>query len=434
MAKAPADTIKYNVYADITIDGVVEKPDVVGAIFGQSEGLLGEDLELRDLQKTGRIGRIEVDIATRVGKSTGTIVIPSSLDMVETSIIAAAVETVDRVGPCNAKIIIKDIEDARNARRKIITERAKELLKRLLDEKIPESEELAEEVKKSVQLSEISSYDGLPAGPAVASADSIILVEGRADVLTMLKCGIKNAIAVGGTNIPLPIINLSKSKTAIAFLDGDRGGDIILKELSQIADVDFVARAPKGKEVEELGKKEIVMALRRKIPLSQVRGYEKTKQPGEESTVDVEINKQQLIESNNDKKNFAAEAQSGSKFFVPAKSQSDFGAQFAESKFGPNQKVEFSDAGKKLLEELGFVKGRLTARLFDEKQDLITEIEIKDLVDSLKDVQPYYVVFDGIVTQRLIDAAAESRVNCIVGVNKSAISNTKGIRIITERV
>src|SRR4030043_972215 len=103
MAKAPADTVKYNIYADITIDGVVEQPDVVGAIFGQSEGLLGEDLELRDLQKTGRIGRIEVDLKTKSGKSIGNIVVPSSLDMVETSIIASAIENVDRVGPCNAR-------------------------------------------------------------------------------------------------------------------------------------------------------------------------------------------------------------------------------------------------------------------------------------------------------------------------------------------
>lgn len=388
MAKAPADTIKYNIYADITIDGVVEKPDVVGAIFGQSEGLLGEELELRDLQKTGRIGRIEVDISTKVGKSTGTIVVPSSLDMVETSVIAAAIETVDRVGPCNAKINIRDIEDARNARRKAIIERAKELLKKLLDEKIPESEELTEEVKKSVQLSEISSYEGLPAGPAIASAESVIVVEGRADVLNMLKCGIKNAIAVGGTNIPKPVIDLSRSKTIIAFMDGDRGGDMILKELSQVADIDFVARAPNGKEVEELGKKEVVMALRRKIPLSQVRGYEKVK-PVTNEEVTTPTPSKQANEPNND---------------------------------------------KKLLELLSFVKGKLTARLFDEKPDLITEIEIKDLINSLKDVQPYCVVFDGIVTQRLIDAAAESRVSYIVGVNKSGISNTRGIRIITERI
>ncbi len=378
MAKAPADTVKYNIYANILIDGVVEKPDVVGAIFGQSEGLLGEDLELRDLQKTGRIGRIEVDVSTKAGKSTGTITVPSSLDMVETSIIAAAIEGVDRVGPCNAKITVKDVEDARTAKRKAVIERAKNLLKKLMDEEIPESGELADEVKKAVQLSEISDYMGLPAGPSIRSAESIILVEGRADVITLLRAGIKNGIAVGGTNIPKTIVDLTKEKNTIAFLDGDRGGDMILKELSQVSEIDFVARAPKGKEVEELGKKEIIMALRRKAPLSQVKE-----------------NRGRVAE-----------------------------------KIHPILK---EDKNKKFLSLLRDVKGKLTARLYDSDLKQITEIEIKDLIDSLGGVQPYCVVFDGIVTQRLIDAAASSKVKWIVGINKSSISNMRGVQIVTER-
>lgn len=377
MAKAPADTVKYNIYADIIIDGVVEKPDVVGAIFGQSEGLLGEELELRDLQKTGRIGRIEVDVSTKAGKSTGSVTVPSSLDMVETSIIAAAIEGVDRVGPCNARITVKDVEDARTAKRKSVIDRAKELLKKLMDEEIPESGELADEVKKAVQLSEISEYKGLPAGPAIGGAESVILVEGRADVITLLKAGIKNAVAVGGTNIPKTVVDLSKEKTSIAFLDGDRGGEMILKEMSQVAEIDFVARAPKGKEVEELSKKEIIMALRRKAPLSQVKG-----------------NTNRLVEKSHSK---------------------------------PKDNKD-----KRLLSLLGDVKGKLTARLYDSNLGQITEIEIKDLIDSLGGVQPYCVVFDGIVTQRLIDAAASSKVKCVVGINKSSISNTRGVQIVTE--
>jgi DNA primase len=408
MAKAPADTIKYNIYADITIDGVVEKPDVVGAIFGQSEGLLGEDLELRELQKTGRIGRIEVDIKTKVGKSAGTVIVPSSLDMVETSIIAAAVETVDRVGPCNAAIRVRDIEDARSSKRKLIIDRAKELLKKLVDEEIPESDQLTEEVKKSVQLSEITSFKGLPSGPGIDVAESIIIVEGRADVLTLLKCGIKNVVAVGGTNIPKEVVDLSKEKTTIAFLDGDRGGEIILKELTQVSDVDFVARAPKGKEVEELGKKEIIMALRRKVPLAQIRGYEDKKDGGGQRMIPEEDRMEPQ----------------------PMQQQPHEPQQHHQS---PPVEERPSEDTKKLLELLKDVKGKLTARLYDRNLEMITEIEIKDLVDSLKDVQPYCIVFDGIVTQRLVDAAADSRVSCIVGVNKSAISNTKRVNILTEK-
>jgi len=399
MAKAPADITKYNIYAEIVIDGVVEKPDVVGAIFGQSEGLLGEGLELRDLQKTGRIGRIEVDIKTKVGKSAGTVIVPSSLDMVETSIIGAAIETVDRVGPCNAKITVRDIEDARSAKRKLVVNRAKELLKKLMDEEIPESMELTEEVKKSVQLSEIAAYENLPAGPGIASADSIILVEGRADVLNMLKCGIKNVVAVGGTNIPKPIIDLSREKTTIAFLDGDRGGDIILKELGQVADIDFVARTPRGKEVEELTKKEVVMALRRKVPLSQIKGFTEKEEEG----------------------------------IGPAPQMQQAPQQMSQQPMQQSQQQQQPSNNGRLMSMLREVKGRLVARLFDKNLEQITEIEIKDLVPSLKDVQPYCVVFDGIITQRLIDAAADSGVGCLVGINKSDVSNTRSIRILTER-
>ncbi|MEA1925457.1 MAG: DNA primase DnaG [Candidatus Altiarchaeota archaeon] len=377
MAKAPVDTIKYNIYANIIIDGVVEKPDVVGAIFGQSEGLLGEDLELRELQKTGRIGRIEVDIETKSGKSKGEIIIPSGLGMVKTAIVGAAIENVNRVGPCNANIKIKNIEDARSVKRNKVVDRAKNLLKKIMDESVPNTEKITEEVRKSVQLAGITEYDGLPAGPGVVDADSVILVEGRADVLNLLRFGIKNAIAVGGTNVPPAVVKLAKEKTTIAFVDGDRGGGMILKELSQVADVDFIAEAPKGKEVEELGKKEVIMALRRKVPVSQMNN-----------------------------KNVVAHEK---------------------------KRVEDRDRRNELMDFLKEVKGKLSARLYDKNLELITEMEIKDLIDSLADVQPYAVVFDGIVTQRLVDVAEDTGVKYLVGVNRSSISNIKKARILTEK-
>jgi len=377
MAKAPVDTIKYNIYANIIIDGVVEKPDVVGAIFGQSEGLLGEELELRELQKTGRIGRIEVDIETKSGKSKGEIIIPSGLGMVKTAIVGAAIENVNRVGPCNANIKIKNIEDARSVKRRKVVDRAKNLLKKIMDESVPDTEKITEEVRKSVQMAGITEYDGLPAGPGVVDADSVILVEGRADVLNLLRYGIKNAVAVGGTNVPPAIVKLAKEKTTIAFADGDRGGGMILKELSQVADVDFIAEAPKGKEVEELGKKEVIMALRRKVPVSQM----------------------------NDKKVMAHE----------------------------KKRAEDMDRRNELMNFLKEVKGKLSARLYDKNLEIITEIEIKDLIDSLADVQPYAVVFDGIVTQRLVDVAEDTGVKYLVGVNRSSISNIKKARIQTEK-
>ena len=51
-------TTKYLIKAHIKADGIIEKSDVVGAIFGQTEGLLGDELDLRELQRSARVGRI----------------------------------------------------------------------------------------------------------------------------------------------------------------------------------------------------------------------------------------------------------------------------------------------------------------------------------------------------------------------------------------
>ncbi|MHA1797515.1 MAG: DNA primase DnaG, partial [Candidatus Helarchaeota archaeon] len=284
--KDELSTTKYIIKASIDIEGIVEKPDIVGAIFGQTEGLLGEDLDLRELQKTGRIGRIQVDVTSEGGKTIGTIFIPSSLNKVETSILASALETVDRVGPCLARITLKRIEDIRNSKRDKIIRRAAEILKTWEEKVTPESQEISQEVLKSVRIEEIDKYgpDQLPAGPGIDESENIIIVEGRADVLNLLKYGFKNTIAVEGTSIPQSIIELCEKKNVITFLDGDRGGELILKELNQVADIDFVVSAPPGKEVEQLTRKEIIKALRNKLPYEQYilekqREKEKQREP-----------------------------------------------------------------------------------------------------------------------------------------------------------
>jgi DNA primase len=242
---------------------------VIGAIFGQTEGLLGQDLDLRELQRSGRIGRIEVDLKTGKGKTKGKISIPSSLDGSETSLIAAAIETIERIGPCESQIKLVAVKDIRAVKRDYVINRAKKILSKLLDEELPSTTELTEKIKESVRTSEITEYEGLPCGIDVLNSDEIIIVEGRADVLNLLKNGIKNAIAIGGTKITEPIFNLTKEKTTTIFLDGDRGGDLILKEMLQLTNIDYVARAPEGKEVEELTKKEIFKALRDRVVIEQ---------------------------------------------------------------------------------------------------------------------------------------------------------------------
>ncbi len=260
-------TTKYVIEAKFKIKGVVAQSDIVGAVFGQTEGLL-LDLDLRDLQKSGRIGRIEVDNESKDGISEGIIKIPSSLTRKETALLAATVETVSRVGPCEAEIELIDIRDVRESKRKQIIERAAELLRKW-DENSLESSEIEEKIDAGIKLGEITSWgpENLPAGPNVDSSQEIIIVEGRADVLNLLRIGVKNTIATQGTHVPKSVVKLIKTKKpVIAFLDGDRGGTIILNELMQRAKVDFVARAPEGLEVEELTRKQMIKALQNKKP------------------------------------------------------------------------------------------------------------------------------------------------------------------------
>jgi DNA primase len=266
MGKISPVSIKYNVLANIQLTGVADRPDVIGAIFGQTEGLLGSELELRELQKTGKIGRIEVNVKNHSGKSDGEIIIPSSIGKSETAIIAAAIETIDRVGPCNAKIRVKAIQDVRISKRDFILKRAEELLKELV-ETLPDSTEFTNKVTQTVRAREVQDYgkDKLPAGPMIDGSDEVIVVEGRADVVTLLKYGMRNCIALNGTTSTGTLIDLMRQKVATLFVDGDRGGDLVIKKLAGEVEIDFVTKAPDGKEVEELTLKEIQKALRAKL-------------------------------------------------------------------------------------------------------------------------------------------------------------------------
>ncbi|MHA2326235.1 MAG: DNA primase DnaG, partial [Promethearchaeota archaeon] len=269
-------TTKYIIEVEFNIKGVVEKSDIVGAIFGQTEGLL-LDLDLRDLQKSGRIGRIEVETESKEGISTGAIKIPSSLTRKETALLAATVETVSRVGPCEAEISLIEIRDVRETKRKQIIERAAELLKEW-DQKSLEQSEIEEKIDTDIKLGEIISWgpDKLPAGPEVETNPEIIIVEGRADVLNLLRIGIKNTVAVQGTQIPKSIKDLVKKKKIVTcFLDGDRGGTIILNELMQTLKLDYVTRAPNGYEVEELTRKQMIKALQNKRSAEHVKDTKK---------------------------------------------------------------------------------------------------------------------------------------------------------------
>lgn len=478
-------TTKYLIRARIKADGVIEKPDVVGAVFGQTEGLLGNELDLRDLQKSARIGRIEVEIDSKKGKSEGIIHLPSSLDKVETAILAAALESIDRVGPCKAEIKVERVEDVRVVRRKTIIDRAKVLLNQILEESKGESDLLTEEVRTAVQTAEIVQWgpDRLPAGPNIGKSDAILIVEGRKDVLNLLKCGIKNAIAIEGTSVPKSIQELSKERISTAFVDGDRGGELIMRELLQTCEVDFVARAPPTREVEELPQKLVMKALKNKIPAEQFaemygiampkREKEKApahlllakadaalpaeyhKEPGGAPPVAVTeppvsrppLERQERPERG-ERRERPGDRERGER---PERGPRDErrdqpprgGDRDREQKPGLFQRLRGGERreerreereerapapsmGKKLNPDqekfkgiLDSIAGSLTAVLLDKSgAEMKRDIAVRELAETLKQGSNGIgaVVFDGVITQRLLDIAAEKQIPTIVGV------------------
>jgi DNA primase len=406
-------TTKYLIRAKISADGIVEKPDVVGAIFGQTEGLIGDELDLRDLQKSGRVGRIEVEMTSQKGKSEGEITMPSSLDQVETAILASGLETIERVGPCNAKITTTAVEDVRASKKNKIIERAKELLLKMMEASKTSSIDLTETVRQAVQTEEIITFgaDKCPAGPNVEGSEDIIIVEGRSDILNLLKHGIKNAIAVEGTNIPKTIQDLTHERVVTAFLDGDRGGDLILRELLQVAEVDFIARAPKGLEVEELTQKQMTKSLRNKIPTEQyVEMYGLT-----------DIYKPAPFTSGKDDrgdKGYGKKRDRG-----PSTPPKDKPKDFKDKK-----DLKLSPEFSKFREVLNTLSGSQKAKLLNTKGDVVREVAVRDLADALKKAprEATAVVFDGIITQRLLDNLSGTSIKTIVGVKIGNITKQPG--------
>ncbi|MEK6940509.1 MAG: DNA primase DnaG [Nanoarchaeota archaeon] len=384
MGKISLVSAKYIVHAFITIEGVVDRPDVIGAIFGQTEGLLGSDLELRELQRSGRVGRIEVNTETKNSKTEGEIIVPSSLDKAETAIIAASLETIQRIGPCNASVKIKQIEDVRISKRGFVVDRAKQLLHDLTENVLPDSQEITEEVSNDVKVMGIIEYgpERLPAGPDIESSNEVILVEGRADVITLLKNGFKNAISMNGTNLPRSIIPLCKNKQVILFVDGDRGGDLIIKEVTGIIHVNSIIKAPDGKEVEELTKKEIHKSLRSQ---PEQLNHRKEYQPYR-----TQIPRHQMRQERPFQRRYSA----------PIKQP-----------LTNHQKETF----KQMLDDLVGTRG---AYILDEKLDILGKVPTLELASTLKNLKNVFaVVFDGIITDDISYIAEKTDVKYLVGMS-----------------
>jgi DNA primase len=406
--------------AKIEIDGVVDQPDVVGAVFGQTEGLLGEDLDLRELQRTGRIGRIQIVIKTEGGHSKGEIVIPVSLNKTATAILAASLETVDRVGPCTAKVTLLKLEDIRGAKRRKVVSRAISILKGWEEDISPGTDEITTAVSKASKKS-IAKFgpDKLPAGPELANSSEIIIVEGRADVLTLMKNGIHNTVAVEGTHIPRSIITLTKKRgtTVVAFLDGDRGGDLILRELMQVAKVDYIARAPKGKEVEELTRRQITKALQTRIPadkaLALVSGRRKTP---------VSKTKRQTRKTTRTKREEISSSDLEAE--LPRKHTT------RRTKPTPKAPLAVDDV---YLSKIDEIKESFNAILLDDDKKVIVKCGVAELAKTLESHPKVpTILFDGVVTQRLVDIASKKKTTLIIGAAVADIENRpRNMQIVT---
>ena len=422
MAKISLVSSKYIVHATIEIDGTVDRPDIIGAIFGQTEGLLGADLELRELQRSGRIGRIEVNTTTKLGKTSGTIIVPSSLDKAETAIVGAALEIIQRIGPCNAKIQVTNIEDVRISKRTMVVDRAKELLRKMIDSTMPDSQELADGVASAVRVMECVEYgqDRLPAGPAIDESDEVIIVEGRADVLNLLRHGFKNAIGLNGTSVPQTIIDLCGKKTVTAFVDGDRGGDLIIKELMAVADVDFITKAPDGKEVEEITKKEIHKCLRSRISGEQAKH--------EIGKMDVERTAPQMFKRHPQQlpqgrpQQFQPRQQQPPRF--PPRQQPQQGSP------RPQSSAEERAIYKSLLENLIGTRG---AEILDSKLKILGKVPMSELATTLKSVGDgvHAVVVDGAIDSEIVQSSESSNVKVLVGMESHVRPNETRVQILT---
>ena len=527
MAKTYLSTVKYEILAKYEVSGVIEKPDMVGAIFGQSEGLLGEDMDLKELQQSGKIGRIEVTVKKGKGTTFGEIIVPSSLDQVKTSILGATIETVEKVGPFDAKVKVIKISDTRKEKRDVITDRAKELLKHMQKFEGVESSEMADEIKTEIRTEKIVALNGMPAGPEAETSPEIIVVEGRADVLKLLSYGINNAVAMNGANIDAPLIDLCKKKDVTVLIDGDRGGELNVKKLASLTKVDYIARAPDGKEVEELTQKEILQSLKRRQSPAEAfsgNGFSHSFAPRQESAPRGDFQPRNDFGPRqdfsprprfNDRGNFGRDERPrfGDRGGFGHREDRGFGDR--RGGFGRDERPRFGDRGgfnggqgrfdrprfndrggfrgnerfgggegqgfggaprfgapqgsfeggrpsfqqeprfgapaqgapapqfsapthyaaqqtvpKEVLDLKGDfdkMKGKLKARLLDEKGKKVKDVDVKELLTTLEKSKKNIgtIMFDGIVTKRLVEAAEKKGATTIIGARKGAVSSDK---------
>ncbi|MGA9171448.1 MAG: DNA primase DnaG [Nitrososphaeraceae archaeon] len=409
--------VKYHVKLKFEVDGLVEKADIIGAIFGQTEGLLGPEMNLNELQKVSKVGRIEVNVDTKSNIAKGDALIPMSTDISTAALIAAAIESIDKVGPFQARFGLVGIDDIRAIKKKVIVDRAKKIVQDWATKTISEGEEMLKDVYDASKPGKLTAFGKaqLACGTGVFDSGWIILVEGRADVINLLRGGFDNAIAIEGAKIDETVTKLTEGKKVIAFLDGDRAGDLILKELQGLVKIDKILRAPPGREVEECTPMEIAEILKDAMPFVSADAQQLSSiQP-------------QQTESRQTQKRDRQEQ-------VVQQQQQQEEEQRTEiiANSNANQQEDAADIVSAVREVYPQINETLEAVILDSSRKTLLKIPVSDVVKKLNSAEgAKMLVLDGIVTQRLVEAADKAGIEYIVGHRMSDLKKSTDVRVRT---
>src|SRR6188474_3826155 len=395
--------VKYHVKLKFEVDGIVEKADIIGAIFGQTEGLLGPEMNLNELQKVSKVGRIEVNVDTKSNTTKGDALLPMSTDISTAALISAAIESIDKVGPFQGKFLLVGIDDIRAIKKKVIVDRAKKIIQEWATKTISEGEEMLRDVYDASKPGKLTTFGKaqLACGTGVFESPYIILVEGRADVINLLRAGFDNSIAIEGAKIDETITNLTSGKKVIAFLDGDRAADLILKELQGLVKIDKVLRAPTGKEVEECTPLEISEILKDVIEPAG----EQFEAPAQHQKV---VKKTKSYENNNSTYQEPSNSNNGEK---------------------TNDDPQITSAVKDVYPQ---INETLEALILDNSMQVLLKVPVSEIIKRLDSLEgARFLVMDGIITQRLIDAAYSAGIEYVVGHRMAELKKSPEITVRT---
>ena len=399
--------VKYHVKLKFDVDGLVEKADIIGAIFGQTEGLLGPEMNLNELQKVSKVGRIEVNVDTKGNMAKGDALIPMSTDISTAALIAAAIESIDKVGPFQAKFNLVGIDDIRAIKKKVIVDRAKKIVQEWATKTISEGEEMLKDVYDASKPGKLTSFGKaqLACGTGVFDADWIILVEGRADVINLLRAGFDNAIAIEGAKIDETVTKLTDGKKVIAFLDGDRAGDLILKELHGVVKIDKVLRAPAGREVEECTPMEIAEILKDTMPPTEAPPVPAAPAYREREERDNGgMGRRQSRRERGDREDYRRQEEE-----VAPQQQAAPSPPRVSSNDSPEILTAIRDVYPQINETLEAV-------ILDSSMNQLLKVPVSEVIKRLDSAEgAKMLVLDGIVTQRLVDAADKAGIQYVVG-------------------